>query len=149
MFIVALLLLHLLELRLNVLGQIINRDSVLLYSVIFLLVSGLVVIQLVIYFIDLLAGLVVSLQSFVLLGLDEIMYGGAGLADVVHDVVGCVLDAGLGVLKVLDLLLQILVLDVLQLLNLIVVFFKHCLMRLDHILMVGLQQLKSLCIKLK
>ena len=30
------------------------------------------------------------------------MSPGAGLADVVHDVAGCVLDAGLGVLKVLE-----------------------------------------------
>ena len=70
LFIVALLLLHLLKLRLDVLGEIVNGDPVLLYGVIFLLVSGLVVVQLVIYLVDLLAGLVVSLQSFVLLGLD-------------------------------------------------------------------------------
>ena len=90
-----------------------------------------------------------SLERLILLGLNQVVDAGAGLGDVVHDVVGCVLDAGLGVLKVLDLLLQILVLDVLQLLNLIVVLLKHCLVRLDHILMVGLQQLKSLCIRLK
>ena len=101
------------------------------------------IIQLVIDLLNLLTRLRVSLQSFVLLRLDQVVDAGAGLADVVHDVVGGVLDAGLGVLKVLDLLLQILVLDVLQLLNLIVVLLKHCLMRLDHILMVGLQQLKS------
>ena len=136
MFIVALLLLHLLELRLNVLGQIINRDSVLLYSVIFLLVSGLVVIQLVIYFIDLLAGLVVSLQSFVLLGLDEIMYGGAGLADVVHDVVGGVLDAGLGLLEIFDLFLQVLTLSIFHFLYFIIVFLKESLVRLYHVLVV-------------
>ena len=85
-----------------------------------------------------------SLERLILLGLNQVVDAGAGLGDVVHDVVGCVLDAGLGVLKVLDLLLKILVLDVLQLLNLIVVLLKHCLVRLDHILMVGLQQLKSL-----
>ena len=125
------------------LREIVNCTSVLLDSIILLLVSGLMIIQLVIYLLDLLTRLRVSLQSFVLLCLDQVVDAGAGLADVVHDVVGGVLDAGLGVLKVLDLLLQILVLDVLQLLNLIVVLFKHCLVRLDHILMVGLQQLKS------
>ena len=131
------------------LREIVNCTSVLLDGIILLLVSGLMIIQLVIYLLDLLTRLRVSLQSFVLLRLDQVVDAGAGLADVVHDVVGGVLDAGLGVLKVLDLLLQILVLDVLQLLNLIVVLLKHCLVRLDHILMVGLQQLKSLCIRLK
>ena len=131
------------------LREIVNCTSVLLDSIILLLVSGLMIIQLVIDLLDLLTRLRVSLQSFVLLRLDQVVDAGAGLADVVHDVVGGVLDAGLGVLKVLDLLLQILVLDVLQLLNLIVVLLKHCLVRLDHILMVGLQQLKSLCIRLK
>ena len=131
------------------LREIVNCTSVLLDGIILLLVSGLMIIQLVIDLLDLLTRLRVSLQSFVLLRLDQVVDAGAGLADVVHDVVGGVLDAGLGVLKVLDLLLQILVLDVLQLLNLIVVLLKHCLMRLDHILMVGLQQLKSLCIRLK
>ena len=126
------------------LREIVNCTSVLLDGIILLLVSGLMIIQLVIYLLNLLTRLCVSLQSFVLLRLNQVVYAGAGLADVVHDVVGGVLDAGLGVLKVLDLLLQILVLDILQLLNLIVVFLKHCLMRLDHILMVGLQQLKSL-----
>ena len=126
------------------LREIVNCTSVLLDGIILLLVSGLMIIQLVIDLLDLLTRLRVSLQSFVLLCLDQVVDAGAGLADVVHDVVGGVLDAGLGVLKVLDLLLQILVLDVLQLLNLIVVLLKHCLMRLDHILMVGLQQLKSL-----
>ena len=125
------------------LREIVNCTSVLLDSIILLLVSGLMIIQLVIDLLDLLTRLRVSLQSFVLLRLDQVVDAGAGLADVVHDVVGGVLDAGLGVLKVLDLLLQILVLDVLQLLNLIVVLLKHCLVRLDHILMVGLQQLKS------
>ena len=125
------------------LREIVNCTSVLLDSIILLLVSGLMIIQLVIDLLDLLTRLRVSLQSFVLLCLDQVVDAGAGLADVVHDVVGGVLDAGLGVLKVLDLLLQILVLDVLQLLNLIVVLLKHCLVRLDHILMVGLQQLKS------
>ena len=131
------------------LREIVNCTSVLLDGIILLLVSGLMIIQLVIDLLNLLTRLRVSLQSFVLLRLDQVVDAGAGLADVVHDVVGGVLDAGLGVLKVLDLLLQILVLDVLQLLNLIVVLLKHCLMRLNHILMVGLQQLKSLCIRLK
>ena len=131
------------------LREIVNCTSVLLDGIILLLVSGLMIIQFVIDLLDLLTRLRVSLQSFVLLRLDQVVDAGAGLADVVHDVVGGVLDAGLGVLKVLDLLLQILVLDVLQLLNLIVVLLKHCLMRLNHILMVGLQQLKSLCIRLK
>ena len=143
LFIVALLLLHLLELRLNVLGQIVNRDSVLLYSVIFLLVSGLMVIQLVIDFIDLLAGLVVSLQSFVLLGLDEIVYGGAGLADVVHDVVGGVLDTGLGLFKIFDLLFQVLTLSVLHFLYFIVVFLEQSLVRLDDVLVVRFQKFKT------
>ena len=136
MFIVALLLLHLLKLRLNVLGQIVNRDSVLLDSVIFLLVSGLVVVQLVIDLVDLLAGLVVSLQRFVLLGLDEVMDGGACLADVVHDVVGGVLDTGLGLFKIFDLFLQVLSLSVLHFLYFIVVFLEESLVRLDHVLVV-------------
>ena len=136
LFIVALLLLHLFKLGLNVLRQIVNRDSVLLDSVIFLLVSGLVVIQLVIDLIDLLAGLVVSLQSFVLLGLDEVMDGGAGLADVVHDVVGGVLDTGLGLFKVFDLFLQVLTLSILHFLYFIVVFLEESLVRLDHVLVV-------------
>ena len=138
LFIVALLLLHLLKLRLNVLGKIINRDSVLLYSVIFLLVSGLVVVQLVIDLIDLLAGLVVSLQGLVLLGLDQIVYGGARLADVVHDVVGGVLDTGLGLFKIFDLFLQVLTLSVLHFLYFIIVFLEESLMRLDHVLVVRL-----------
>ena len=129
------------------LREIVNCTSVLLDGIILLLVSGLMIIQFVIDLLNLLTRLRVSLQSFVLLCLDQVVYACAGLADVVHDVVGGVLDAGLGVLKVLDLLLQVLVLDVLQLLNLIVVLLKHCLVRLDHILMVGLQQLKSLCIR--
>ena len=131
------------------LREIVNCTSVLLDGIILLLVSGLMIIQLVIDLLNLLTRLRVSLQSFVLLRLDQVVDAGAGLADVVHDVVGGVLDAGLGVLKVLDLLLQILVLDVLQLLNLIVVLLKHCLVRLDHILMVRFQQLKSLCIRFK
>ena len=136
LFIVALLLLHLLKLRLDVLGEIVNGDPVLLYGVIFLLVSGLVVVQLVIYLVDFLAGLVVSLQSFVLLGLDEIMYGGARLADVVHDVVGGVLDAGLGLFKIFDLFLQVLTLSVLHFLYFIVVFLEESLVRLDNVLVV-------------
>ena len=136
LFIVALLLLHLLKLRLNVLGKIINRDSVLLYSVIFLLVSGLVVVQLVIDLIDLLAGLVVSLQGLVLLGLDQIVYGGARLADVVHDVVGGVLDAGLGLFKILDLFLQVLTLSIFHFLYFIVVFLEESLVRLDNVFVV-------------
>ena len=136
MFIVALLLLHLLKLRLDVLGQIVNGDPVLLYGVIFLLVSGLVVVQLVIYLVDFLAGLVVSLQSFVLLGLDQIMDGGAGLADVVHDVVGGVLDAGLGLLEIFDLFLQVLTLSIFHFLYFIIVFLKESLVRLYHVLVV-------------
>ena len=136
MFIVALLLLHLLKLRLNVLGQIVNRDSVLLDSVIFLLVSGLVVVQLVIDLIDLLAGLVVSLQGLVLLGLDQVVYGGARLADVVHDVVGGVLDTGLGLFKIFDLFLQVLSLSILHFLYFIVVFLEESLVRLDNVFVV-------------
>ena len=136
MFIVALLLLHLLKLRLDVLGQIVNGDPVLLYGVIFLLVSGLVVVQLVIYLVDFLAGLVVSLQSFVLLGLDQIMDGGAGLADVVHDVVGGVLEAGLGLLEIFDLFLQVLTLSIFHFLYFIIVFLKESLVRLYHVLVV-------------
>ena len=136
LFIVALLLFHLLELRLNVLRKIVNGDSVLLYGVIFLLVPCLVVVQLLIYLVDLLAGLVVSLQSFVLLGLDEIMYGGACLADVVHDVVGGVLDAGLGLFKIFDLFLQVLSLSILHFLYFIVVFLEESLVRLDNVLVV-------------
>ena len=143
LFIVALLLLHLLELRLNVLGQIVNGDSVLLYGVIFLLVPCLVVVQLLIYLVDLLAGLVVSLQSFVLLGLDEIMYGGARLADVVHDVVGGVLDTGLGLFEIFDLFLQVLSLSILHFLYFIVMFLEQSLVRLHHVLVVRFQKLKT------
>ena len=143
MFIVALLLLHLFELRLNVLGEIINGDSVLLYSVIFLLVSGLVVVQLVIDLIDLLAGLVVSLQGLVLLGLDQIVYGGARLADVVHDVVGGVLDTGLGLFKIFDLFLQVLSLSIFHFLYFIVVFLEESLVRLDNVLVVRFQKFKT------
>ena len=76
------------------------------------------------------------LQSFVLLGLDQVMDGGARLADVVHDVVGGVLDTGLGLFKVFDLLLQVLTLSVLHLLYFIVVFLEQSLVRLDNVLVV-------------
>ena len=92
---------------------------------------------------NLLAGLVVSLERLILLGLNQVVDAGAGLGDVVHDVVGCVLDAGLGVLKVLDLLLKILILDVLKLLDVVVVLLKHSLVRLHNILVVRFQKFES------
>ena len=125
------------------LREIVNCTSVLLDGIILLLVSGLMIIQLVIDLLNLLTRLRVSLQSFVLLRLDQVVDAGAGLADVVHDVVGGVLDAGLGVLKVLDLLLKILILDVLKLLDVVVVLLKHGLVRLDNILVVRFQKFES------
>ena len=44
LLVVALLLLHLLELRLDVLGQIVDRGPVLLDSIVLFLVLGLVVV---------------------------------------------------------------------------------------------------------
>ena len=52
------------------LREIVNCTSVLLDGIILLLVSGLMIIQFVIYLLDLLTRLRVSLQSFVLLRLD-------------------------------------------------------------------------------
>ena len=73
LFIVTLLLLHLLELRVDVLGQVVDRDPVLLYGVILLLMSGFVIVEFVVYFIDFFACFVMSLESLVLLGLDQVV----------------------------------------------------------------------------
>ena len=105
--------------------------------------SGLVVVQLVIDLIDLLTGLVVSLKGLVLLGLDQIVYGGARLANVVHDVVGGVLDAGLGLVEVLVLLGQVVQLHRVQPLQLHVVLLEQRLVALHHVLVVRLQQLET------
>ena len=64
------------------------------------------------------------------------MDGGAGLADVVHDVVGGVLDAGLGLLEIFDLFLQVLTLSIFHFLYFIVVFLEESLVRLDNVLVV-------------
>ena len=61
LLVVALLLLHLLELRLDVLGQVVDRGPVLLDRVVLLLVLRLVLVQLLVDLVDLLAGLLVPL----------------------------------------------------------------------------------------
>ena len=136
LLVVALLLLHLLELRLDVLGQVVDRGPVLLDRVVLLLVLRLVVVQLLIDLVDLLAGLLVPLQCLVLLCLDQVVDGRAGLRNVVHDVVGGVLDAGLGLFKIFNLFLQVLSLSILHFLNFIVVFLEESLVRLDNVFVV-------------
>ena len=111
LLVVALLLLHLLELRLDVLRQVVDGSPVLLDRVVLLLVLRLVVVQLVVDLVDLFTGLLVPLQGFVLFGLDQVIDGGAGLRNVVHNVIGGVLDAGLRLVKVLVLLGKVVQLD--------------------------------------
>ena len=129
------------------LREIVNCTSVLLDGIILLLVSGLMIIQLVIDLLNLLTRLRVSLQSFVLLRLDQVVDAGAGLADVVHDVVGGVLDAGLRLVEVLVLLGQVVQLHRVQPLQLHVVLLEQRLVALDHILVVRLQQLKTFWVR--
>ena len=143
LLVVALLLLHLLELRLDVLRQVVDGRPVLLDRVVLLLVLRLVVVQLVVDLVDLFAGLLVPLQGFVLFGLDQVIDGCAGLRNMVHDVVGGVLDAGLGLVEVLVLLGEVVQLDSVQPLQLRVVLLKQGLVALHHILMVRLQKLKT------
>ena len=138
LLVVALLLLHLLELRLDVLGQIVDRGPVLLDSIVLFLVLGLVVVKFVVDLVDLFAGFLLPLQGFILLGLDQVIYGCAGLRNMVHDVVGGVLDAGLRLVKVFVLLGKILQLDCVEPLQLCVVLLKQGLVTLHHILMVRL-----------
>ena len=143
LLVVALLLLHLLELRLDVLGQVVDRGPVLLDRVVLLLVLRLVVVQLLIDLVDLLAGLLVPLQCLVLLCLDQVVDGRAGLRNVVHDVVRGVLDAGLGLVEVLVLLGQVVQLHRVQPLQLHVVLLEQRLVALHHVLVVRLQQLET------
>ena len=143
LLVVALLLLHLLELRLDVLRQVVDGRPVLLDRVVLLLVLRLVVVQLVVDLVDLFAGLLVPLQGFVLFGLDQVIDGCAGLRNMVHDVVGGVLDAGLGLVEVLVLLGEVVQLDSVQPLQLRVVLLKQSLVAFHHILMVRLQKLKT------
>ena len=143
LLVVALLLLHLLELRLNVLGQVVDGGPVLLDCVVLLLVLRLVVVQLVIDLIDFFTGLLVPLQGFILFGLDQIVDGGAGLRNMVHDVVGGVLDAGFCLVEVLVLLGKVVQLDRVQPLQLRVVLLEQSLVALHHILVVRLQKFKT------
>ena len=136
LLVVALLLLHLLEFRLNVLGQVVDGGPVLLDCVVLLLVLRLVLVQLVVDLVDLFAGFLVPLQGFILFGLDQIVDGGAGLRNMIHDVVGGVLDAGLGLLEIFDLFLQVLTLSIFHFLYFIIVFLKESLVRLYHVLVV-------------
>ena len=147
LLVVALLLLHLLELRLDVLGQVVDRGPVLLDRVVLLLVLRLVVVQLLIDLVDLLAGLLVPLQRLVLLRLDQVVDSRAGLGNVVHDVVGGVLDAGLGLVEVLVLLGQVVQLHRVQPLQLHVVLLEQRLVALDHVLVVRLQQLETFWVR--
>ena len=147
LLVVALLLLHLLELRLDVLGQVVDRGPVLLDRVVLLLVLRLVVVQLLIDLVDLLAGLLVPLQRLVLLRLDQVVDSRAGLGNVVHDVVGGVLDAGLRLVEVLVLLGQVVQLHRVQPLQLHVVLLEQRLVALDHVLVVRLQQLETFWVR--
>ena len=143
LLIVALLLLHLLELRLDVLGQVVDGRPVLLDRVVLLLVLRLVVVQLVVDLIDLFTGFLVPLQGFILFGLDQVIDGCAGLRNMVHDVVGGVLDAGLRLVEVLVLLGKVVQLDRVQPLQLRVVLLEQGLVALHHILVVRLQKFKT------
>ena len=138
LLVVALLLLHLLELRFNVLRQVVDGRPVLLDRVVLLLVLRLVLVQLVVDLVDLFAGLLVPLQRFILFGLDQVINSSASLRNMVHDVVGGVLDAGLRLVKVFVLLGKILQLDCVEPLQLCVVLLKQGLVTLHHILMVRL-----------
>ena len=143
LLVVALLLLHLLELRLDVLGQVVDGRPVLLDRVVLLLVLRLVVVQLVVDLIDLFTGFLVPLQGFILFGLDQVIDGCAGLRNMVHDVVGGVLDAGLRLVEVLVLLGKVVQLDRVQPLQLRVVLLEQGLVALHHILVVRLQKFKT------
>ena len=147
LLVVALLLLHLLELRLDVLGQIVDRGPVLLDSIVLFLVLGLVVVKFVVDLVDLFAGFLLPLQRFILLGLDQVIYGCAGLRNMVHDVVGGVLDAGLRLVEVLVLLGQVVQLHRVQPLQLHVVLLEQRLVALDHVLVVRLQQLETFWVR--
>ena len=147
LLIVALLLLHLLELRLDVLGQVVDRGPVLLDRVVLLLVLRLVLVQLLVDLVDLLTRLLVPLQRLVLLCLDQVVDGRAGLRNVVHDVVGGVLDAGLRLVEVLVLLGQVVQLHCVQPLQLHVVLLEQRLVALDHVLVVRLQQLETFWVR--
>ena len=144
LLVVALLLLHLLELRLDVLRQVVDGCPVLLDRVVLLLVLRLVVVQLVVDLVDLFTGLLVPLQGFVLFGLDQVIDGCAGLRNMVHDVVGGVLDAGLCLVEVLVLLGEVVQLDGVQPLQLRVVLLEQGLVTLHHVLVVRLQKFKTL-----
>ena len=139
LLVVALLLLHLLELCLNMLGEVVDRGPVLLDSIVFLLVSRLMIVQLLVDVVDVLASLLVSLQGLSLFRLDQVVDGGAGLRNMVHDVVGCVLDTGFSLVEIFVLFGQVLLLNIVQPLEFVVVFLKECLVGLDNILMVGFE----------
>ena len=143
LLIVALLLLHLLELGLNVLRQVVDGRPVLLDRVVLLLVLRLVLVQLVVDLIDLFAGLLVPLQCFILFRLDQVVDGCARLGNMVHDMVGGVLDAGLRLVEVLVLLAKVVQLHGVQPLQLRVVFLKQRLVAFHHILVIRLQQFKT------
>ena len=136
LLVVALLLLHLLELRFNVLRQVVDGRPVLLDRVVLLLVLRLVLVQLVVDLVDLFAGLLVPLQRFILFGLDQVIDGCASLRNMVHDMVGGVLDAGLRLVEVLVLLGEVFQLHRVQPLQLRVVLLEQGLVTLHHILMV-------------
>ena len=143
LLVVALLLLHLLELRLDVLRQVVDGCPVLLDRVVLLLVLRLVVVQLVVDLVDLFTGLLVPLQGFVLFGLDQVIDGCAGLRNMVHDVVGGVLDAGFCLVEVLVLLGEVVQLDGVQPLQLRVVLLEQGLVTLHNVLVVRLQKFKT------
>ena len=147
LLVVALLLLHLLELRLDVLRQVVDGRPVLLDRVVLLLVLRLVLVQLLVDLVDLLTRLLVPLQRLVLLCLDQVVDGRAGLGNMVHDVVGGVLDAGLGLVEVLVLLGQVVQLHRVQPLQLHVVLLEQRLVALDHVLVVRLQQLETFWVR--
>ena len=143
LLVVALLLFHLLELRFNVLRQVVDGRPVLLDRVVLLLVLRLVLVQLVVDLVDFLAGLLVPLQRFILFGLDQVINGSASLRNMVHDMVGGVLDAGFRLVEVLVLLGKVFQLHGVQPLQLRVVLLEQGLVTLHHILVVRLQKFKT------
>ena len=94
------------------------------------------VVQLLVDVVDVLASLLVSLQGLSLFRLDQVVDGGAGLRNMVHDVIGRVLDTGFSFIEIFVLFGQVLLLNIVQPLQFVVVFLKERLVGFDNILMV-------------
>ena len=83
------------------------------------------VVQLLVDIVDVLASLLVSLQGLSLFCLDQVIDGGAGLRNMVHDVIGRVLDTSFSLIEIFVLFGQVLLLNIVQPLQFVVVFLKE------------------------